>query len=394
MYLQLTPEEERFQYEVHQFLLEQDMGKIIRGFELANSWEEVGEESRQFLQELVQKGWLTISWPKEFGGQGQSNTLLFILMNELGYFEMSPSDFVAGIGSSFIFGPLLMRYGTEEVKRELLPSVAKCEVGFCLGWSEPDSGSDLASVKTRAEDKGDYYLVNGQKTFGTATHFATHQIFLARTNPDVAKHRGLSVMITELKSPGITVRPLRTMGNHRLNEVYFDDVRVPKKYLLGKENEGWRFTVEELDLERMLEPGLIKRILDELVGYVKGTKRNGKLLAKDPLIRQELAELAIEFELANLLFLRIAWILDQGKIPSTEISMEKVFVSELWQRAADLGTRILGLQGVLEEDSKWAPLSGLIARLYQRSVGRTIYMGTSEIQRSIVATTGLGLPRG
>ncbi|MDY7018671.1 MAG: acyl-CoA dehydrogenase family protein [Chloroflexota bacterium] len=366
---------------------------MIRGFELANSCEDVGEVSRQFLQELVQKGWLVISWPKEFGGQEKSNTLLFILMNELSYFEMSPSDFAAGIGSSFIFGPLLMRYGTNQVKRELLPSVAKCEVGFCLGWSEPDSGSDLASVKTRAEDKGDYYLVNGQKTFGTATHFATHQVFLARTNIDVPKHRGLSVMMTELKSPGVTVRPLWTMGNHRLSEVYFDNVKVPKKYLLGKENEGWKFTVEELDLERMLEPGNIKRILDELVGYVKETTRNGELLAGDPLIRQELAELAIEFAIANSLFMRIAWMLDQGKIPSNEISMEKVFVSELWYRAADLGTRILGLEGILEEDSKWARLNGLITRQYQRSIGRTIYMGTSEIQRNIVATRWLGLPR-
>ena len=394
MYLQLTPEEERFQYEVHQFLMEQNIEEVIRGFELANSWEEVGEESRQFLQKLVQKGWLTISWPKEFGGQDKSNALLFILMNELSYFEMSPSDFAAGIGSSFIFGPLLMRYGTNEVKRELLPSVAKCEIGFCLGWSEPDSGSDLASVKTRAEDKGDHYLVNGQKIFGTATHFATHQVFLARTNPNVPKHRGLSVMMTELNSPGITISPLWTMGNHRLNEVYFDNVKVPKKYLLGKENEGWKFTVEELDLERMLEPGNIKRILDELVQYVKGTNRNGKLLAKDPFIRQELAELAIEFEIANLLFMNIASILDEGKIPSNEISMEKVFVSELWYRAADLGTQILGLEGILEEDSKWARFNGLITRQYQRSIGRTIYMGTSEIQRNIVATRRLGLPRG
>jgi hypothetical protein len=394
MYLQLTPEEKRFQNEVHQFLLTQNMEEIIQGFELANSWEEISGESRQFLETLVQKGWLTISWPKEFGGQGASNTLMFILMNELSYFEMSPADFAATIGSCFIFGPLLMRYGSEEVKRDLLPLAAKCEIGFSLGWSEPDAGSDLAAVRTRAEDKGDYYLVNGQKTFGTATHFSTHQVFLARTNPNVPKHRGLSVLMTELNSPGVTVRPIWTMGNHRLSETYFDNVEVPKKYLLGKENEGWRFTVVELDLERMLEPGLVKRILDELVGYVKQTKRNGKFLAEDPLIRQELAELAIEFEVGNLLFMRIAWALDQGKLPSTEISMGKTFVSELWQRAANIGMRILELQGTLEGDSKWARLNGMMSRWYQRSVGRTVYMGTSEVQRNIVATRGLGLPRG
>jgi hypothetical protein len=392
MYLQLTPEERRFQNEVHQFLLEQNIEDVIKGFELANSWEEIGGESRQFLDKLVQKGWLTISWPKEFGGQGASNILSFILNNELSYFEISPPDF-APIAGTYIFGTLLMRYGSEEAKRELLPLAAKCEVGFCLGWSEPDAGSDLAAVTTRAEDKGDYYLVNGQKTFGTASHFSSHQIFLVRTNPDVPKHRGLSVLMADLKSPGVSIRPLWTMGNHRLNETYFDDVKIPKKYLLGKENEGWRFTVVELDLERMLEPGLIKRILDELVGYVKQTKRNGKFLAEDPLIRQELAELAIEFKVANSFFMNIAWALDQGKLPSNEISMEKTFVSELWQRAANTGMRILGLQGTLERDSKWARLNGLTARWYQRSVGRTIYMGTSEIQRNIVATRGLGLPR-
>jgi hypothetical protein len=393
MYFQLTAEEKKFQNEVHQFLQEQNIEEVIRGFELTDSWEGMGEESRKFLNKLAQKGWLILSWPKEFGGQGASNTSSFILNNELSYFEMSPPDF-APFAGTYIFGTLLMRYGNDDLKRELLSLVAKCEIGFSLGWSEPDVGSDLAAVKTRAEDNGDYYLVNGQKTFGTATHFATHHIFLARTNPNVPKHRGLSVLVTELKRPGITIRPLWTMGNHRLNEVYFDNVEVPKKYLLGKENDGWRFTVEELDLERMKEPGIIKRILDELVGYVKQTKRNGKLLAENPLIRQELAELAIEFEVGNLLFMNIAWALDQGKLPSNEISKEKVFVSELEQRAANLGMQILGLYGTLERNSRWARLNGLITRCYQRSVGHTIYMGTSEIQRNIIATRGLGLPRG
>jgi hypothetical protein len=394
MYFQLTPEEKRFQNEVHQFFLERNMEEVNGGFESATYWEEIGEESRRFLNELAQKGWLTLSWPKEFGGQ-EANTLLFILMNELGYFEtsISSSHFPPGI-NSYIVGPLLPRYATEEVQREFLPLMAKGEVRFCIGWSEPDAGSDLAAVKMRAEDKGDYYLVNGQKTFGTATLFSTHQIVLVRTNPNVPKHRGLSVLITDLSSPGVTVCPLLTMGNYKLGEVYYDDVKVPKKYLLGKENEGWRFTVVELDVERVRDTGLVKRILDESAGYVKQTKRNGKLLAEAPLIRQELAELAIEREIGDLLFMNIAWELDQGKLLSDEIAREKTFVGELEQRAANLGMQILGLRGILEQDSKWARLKCSMAKWYQRSVAHTIYMGTSDVQRNIIATRGLGLPRG
>ena len=391
MDFRLTPEEERFREEVHQFLSEQKVEEVIKGLELANSPEEIGEEARQFINRFSQKGWFSLPWPKEYGGKGGSFLQCFILHDELGYFGLGSTDIAL---FNMLFSLLILRNGSEELKREFLPRMAKGEIEAVIGWTEPDAGSDLASITTRAEDKGDYYLVNGQKIFTTSGNHATHQYILARTDPNLPKHKGLSVLIIDLKSPGVIVRPVWCMGKEKLAETFFDDVKVPRKYLLGKENDGWRITIEELDLERMKEVGLIRRLLDELVEYVKRTRRDGKLLASDPLVRQALAQLAIEVEVGEFLFLRIAWMLDRGEWTSVEIAMEKAFVCELEQQAANIGMQILGLPGLLEEGSKGAELGGLITKCYLRSVGRTIYMGTSEIQRNIVAIRGLGLPRG
>lgn len=386
-----TEREEAFRKEVRQFLAQE----LPPGW----SWEEFGgfdtDEAwkfhRAFLDKLARKGWLTLSWPREYGGQERPVMEQLVFVEEMGY-HRAPH---LGMGVTFI-GPALMLHGTEEQRREFLPRISRSEIWFCEGFTEPGAGSDLASLQTRAVLEGDEYVVNGQKTFQTWAHRADYSWLAVRTDPEAPKHRGISVLIVDMDSPGITVRPVLEMtGLHIFNEVFFDEVRVSRERLVGEENRGWYMLMTTLNYERAVfgggagEAASYKRTLEELVNYVRETNRNG-----DPLIRHKLAELAIEVEIARLLAYRVAWMQSQGQVPTFEVSIAKVFGGELCQRLANIGMQILGLLGQLPSHSKWAALRGHMAYLYLGSVATTIGAGTSEIQRNMIALMGLGLPRG
>jgi len=347
-----------------------------------------GPEGRKFIQKFAAKGWLTPNWPREFGGMGASEMVTYIIRDEMAYARV-PSVFVA----AHMAGPTILRVGNEELKKEYLPRIARGEVEFALGYTEPQAGSDLVALKIRAEDKGDFFLINGQKTFNTHCHVADYHWLAARTDFEVPKHKGVSMIIVDLKSPGITIRPLITMAGWRTNEVYYDDVVVPKKSLVGEKNKGFYYLMAALDFERMVPPGLYWRLFDEIVQYAKETVVDGKRLSQKPLIRQKLSQMTVELEVTRLLYYQLAHMLDKGTIPNYQSSMEKMFATEVAQRVANTGMEVMGLCGQLKEGSRWAPLAGRVEHFYRWSVVETVYAGTSEIQRNIIALRGLGLPR-
>jgi len=293
-------------------------------------------------------------------------------------------------------GPSIILYGSEELKKEFLPRIAAGQLCFAIGYTEPEAGSDLASLQTRAVEEGDDFVVNGQKTYTSGAHVAQYVWLACRTDPSVPKHKGISVLIVDLTLPGVTVRPLITMSGGRFNEVFFDNVRVPRRYLVGEKNQGWYITASNLDFERSGIERVTENLLvfEKLVRYVRDARGSGAPLGKDPLVRHRLAEMAIEFQVGRLLSYRVAWLMGQGKVPNYEASMAKVYGSELSQRVTATALQVLGLSGQLAPGSRGAPLRGQLLKAYLSAVSDTIRGGTSEVQRNIIALRGLGLPRG
>ena len=386
-----TPEEESFRQELRDFLKR----------ELPEDWtgslEEEDDASWGFVlgirKKLAGKGWLTMAWPEEYGGRGASHMMQLIFAEEMAYHRAPGRDRFA----TNMLAPVLMIYGTEEQRRHYLPPIARGEVQWCQGYSEPGAGSDLASLQTRAVEDGDDFVINGTKIWTSQAHRADHMMVLTRTDPDAPKHRGISFLLADMNAEGIEVRPIVNMANlHSFNMVTFDNVRVPKGNLVGELNRGWYVGATLLDFERsgVESSAGCRRTLEELVEFAKDNNRNGTPMVDDPLVRHRLADLAVEVEVSRLISYEIAWMQGQGQVPNKEASMGKLFGTELQQRVARTGMSLLGMHGQLEPGSKYAPLQGRIERDYLRSVSASILAGTSEIQRNIIATRGLGLPRG
>jgi hypothetical protein len=351
--------------------------------------------ARAFVRKLGEKGWYALSWPKEYGGQGRPFIDQFILHEEL-LRNLAPAG---GTGLTIV-GPVVMAHGAEEQKREFLPRIARGEIEFNLGYSEPEFGSDLAGLQTRAVEDGDDYVINGQKIWTTVAHLTEYCWLAARTDPQAPKHKGISLFIVDMKTPGITVQPVINMlGVHSFNNVFFDDVRVPKTALVGTRDRGWYALASALDFERTpIYPffsifGQLP-ILEEMAGYAREATHQGQPLAKIPTVRHRLAELRVEIEAGRMMAYRVASMMNQGAVPNYEASMIKFYATELAQRLANLGMQLLGLYGQLEPNSPRNRLRGQWERFYLGSVGATIGAGATEVQRNIVAQRGLGLPRG
>ncbi|MEK7682066.1 MAG: acyl-CoA dehydrogenase family protein [Chloroflexota bacterium] len=389
MDFRFTPEQDAFRKEIHDFLDAELTPEMRR--EMAERPEE-GGFSPEFSRNLARKGLIGVAWPKEYGGKGMGYIERLIYNEEMTYAQ-APVRFHHM--SERQMGPSIILYGTEEQKKEFLPRITAGDLCFCAGYTEPGAGSDLASLQARAVLDGDDFVINGQKTYTSGAHMA-HYIWLAcRTNPDVPKHKGVSVLIVDMQSPGLTVRPLITMSGGRFSEVFFDNVRVPRRNLVGELNQGWYIVASNLDFERSgIERVAANALLFEKLGaYVRTATVNGRRLADDPLVRNRLAETAIEFQVGRLLAYRVAWQMSQGKHPNHEASMSKVFGSELSQRVTAIALQVMGLAGQLGPGSRWAPLDGTFLSPFLGAVSDTIRGGTSEVQRNIIASRGLGLPR-
>jgi 3-oxocholest-4-en-26-oyl-CoA dehydrogenase alpha subunit len=344
----------------------------------------------EFRRKLAQRGWLTISWPKEFGGKAHSYIEQAIFNERMSYYRAPATGIAVGIA-----GPTILMFGTEDNKRQWIPRIAGGEIEMWLGYSEPDAGSDLAAIRTTAVAEGDEFVINGQKVWSTIAHLADYAWLIAKTDPDAHRHHSVSLFIVDNHSPGVAIRPLiNIVGVHSFNEVFFDNVRVPRQNMIGELNMGFYYLMTALDFERlMVDIGGLKRFFEELVGYVQHTERDGAPLGQRPEVRRQLAEIATKIEIAYLFFWRTAEMLDKGQVPSVESSVLKLTTTELSRHLADVTMDILGPYGLLESGSQWTPLRGMAPRGYLDCVSATIGAGTSEIQRSIIATRGLGLPR-
>lgn len=353
--------------------------------------EEGWQAARTMSKKLAQKGWLTIAWPKEYGGLEAPFTEYIVYLEEMNYHRVPGIDM--GIGGVSWVASSLMLFGSEEQKRKHLPRIARAEEFWCTGYSEPGAGSDLAALQCRAIVEGDSWLVNGQKVWTSGAHIADYCWLAARTDANVPKHRGISMFIVDMKTPGITIRPLPNMAGHSsFNEVFFDEVRIPRENLVGEKNSGWHYLVVALDYERASLVGLparVQRNIDELVGFAKQDKAR----AGDQLIRHKLAEATIECQVCRILCYKVAWMQSKGLAPTSESAVAKTLVSELGMRVANTGMQILGLYSQLPTGSRFAQINGIITDSYLDTIGMTIAGGTSEINRNVIATRGLGLPR-
>jgi len=347
------------------------------------------EEGWKFMKtmsrKLGAKGWLSLSWPEEYGGQN-SLFLQNIVYEEMLYHNCPG---INHMGVTFL-APTLVHFGSEEQKRKHLPGIARGEVYWCELLSEPDSGSDLASLKTQAIEDGDYYVVNGQKTWSSGAHLSDGGFALFRTEPGLTRHKGLSYFLVDMKSPGITVNPILNMvGEREFAEVFFDNVRVPKENLVGGKNKGWYVTMATLDFERtalMFYPS-VRGYLEHLSEYIKQTQK-----PFDAVLRYRLAELLAQCEMAKLIHYRAIWMMEKGTIPTYEAAMDKLYNCELAQRASDFGTQVFGNYGGLLPGSKFACLNGWPSFSYLDTISYPIMAGTSEIDRNVIAVKGLDLP--
>jgi alkylation response protein AidB-like acyl-CoA dehydrogenase len=355
--------------------------------------EEFWEEAAEIQAELGERGWLCGAWPVEWGGGGWPRVQQAIF-NEMAAYRRIRGTGNANLGVSTI-GPTIMIYGSDEQKQKFLPMIAKGEIRWSQGYSEPNAGSDLASLQTRAVADGDDYVINGAKIWNHSQH-ADYIFLLTRTDPEVPKHKGITQFILPRHSEGVTVQPiLDAYGQERWTLLTLEDVRLPRSAVVGEVNRGWYQTATSLDFERsqMAWVGQSRRMLEQIIDYAKTTTRNGSTLIKDPFIRDTIGELAVSLEMARWFGYRIAYLQDQGMVPNAEASMSKVFATETQQRIQRLGMTIAGPLGVLSAGSEYAVLDGLFDEEYWSAPGTTLAGGASEIQRNIIATRGLGLPR-
>jgi len=393
----LTAEQIEKKKEYEAFFRE-EMKKAPPGFgEKSNEGNYDSEEGWQFTRymakRLAEKGWLTMAWPKEYGGQDASIMDQVVFNNVMTEFGAPGVD---GFGVR-MFAPTLMLFANEEQKRRLLPPIARAEVVYCQGWSEPDAGSDLASLKTAAVKDGDYYVITGQKVWTTGAHRADHMFCLARTDQNSKRSRGLSVFNIDMRDPGVEVRPIKYLdGSHIYNEVFLNGVRVHESDRIGPEGEGWESTRATMNFERSGSGSFLslKSDVEELMLYLKNTKRGGKFLSDNPAIKRKIAKIYAEAEAGLALSYKIAWNQEtKGLAIDPHFASEsKVYGSEVRQRFYNIGIEALGLFGQLHT-SKWSPLKGKMLHGFHHVLVSTISAGTSEIQRNTIAWSGAELPR-
>lgn len=383
-----TPEDRAFRRRLCEFLDRELTEEIRRQHPLDQG---LGPEGRQFMRKLGAAGFLGIGWPREYGGSGGTVTQEIILSQEFARREAYLPNSVARL----MAGPVILRHGSERMKQEFLPRIAAGEIEFSLGYTEPSAGSDLAALRMRAARDGDHFVISGQKIFNTQSHFADYHWLAARTNADVSRHKGISLFVVDQRAPGITIRPIATLGGERTNAVFYESVRVHESRLVGEQNHGFYYMVEAIEHERlMLSQNIrLRAFLDRLNRYVRETVRDGRPLSQDPAVRRRLAQMEVEFEAALCFEEHALFLLRDGKPIESEGTLSKLVGSELRQRLGYLALDILGSWGRLVQGSKWAPLAGEVERMSRAAVIETIGGGTSEVLRNVVAQRTLQLPR-
>ena len=396
MEFRFTPEEEALRKDFDDFFREEMKNSPPQwgtSMEAIFGIDECWEFHKRTAKKLAAKKWLARPWPREYGGQDASLMEQFIFNDVMGYHRGAGVDHWGII----LLAPTLLFSANDEQKKEHLPPIARAEIFWTQLWSEPGAGSDLASLTTRAVRDGDDYIVSGHKTWTSGGHRADWGFMLARTNPEEKRSRGLSFFLIDMKSPGITLKPILNLeGSHLFNEVFLDDVRVPARNMVGEENQGWVASQMTSNFERSMIQlfSYLTRELEELVEFCKEPKWGGEALAINPLVRNTLAQLAVDIEAGRAFSYSILWEQIKGGLimAAPLAAAAKVLATELVQRFTYAGCQIMGLHGQVKE-SRWAPLQGRFEKEYQLCPGLNMAGGTSEVMRNLICSLGLGLPR-
>jgi len=387
---EFSEEQRAFVEEVEKFLDAHDVPEVM-DVTRENMAQLVDTPPRMaFMTKCAEHGWFGITWPKEYGGQ-EGDGVYEYLLNEALARRGSP-QIGKGVG---IVGKTLIAHGSDKLKQEFLPKILRNEIQFAIGYSEPQAGSDAAAMQLKAVRDGDGWRLNGQKIFTTSAHFADWYWFGARTDPEASKHRGITLFLMPMDDPALTIQPMPTIGDEITNMVFFDNAFVSDEYRVGELNKGFPYIAEALDLERftMFTFSPIEQRMEELCNYVATEERDGKPLRDDPVIRQRIAQLVTQTEVARVLGLRfVSKSIEGGAPPTTEASAYKLYSTELSKRVANATLDILGPGSQLRVHTPDAPLRGRPELSYRYTVIDTIGGGTSEVQKNILARRKLGMP--
>ncbi|MEV6924597.1 acyl-CoA dehydrogenase family protein [Dactylosporangium sp. NPDC051485] len=384
MEFELSAAQQRFRAEVREFLaaLPPSTSAAVHDSGTLHSWD--------VHRAMTERGWLAAAWPVEQGGQGRDPFEMATLNEEFARAGIP----IEGWLISELVAKTLQIVGTEQQRREVIPAILSGAALMSLGYSEPDSGSDVAAARTRAIRDGDGWVIDGQKMFTTMAHEASHVFLLARTNPDVPKHRGLTMFLVPLDAEGVEIRPVPTLGGERTNATFYEGVRVPDSARVGEVDGGWDVMMVALAFERQpAAAGHLLHLVERAVAWARTPGADGHPPIERPEVRAALARAATDLEVSRLMGYRMTWLTARDVLPHTEGSLAKLFSSEALMRAAASFEDVLGADGLLAGHGTGAPADGWIEHEFRHSVVTTIYAGTSEIQRGIIAERHLGLPR-
>jgi alkylation response protein AidB-like acyl-CoA dehydrogenase len=385
MDFRLAPETEAFRAEVRAFIDEHLDDEIITRAHATGTMHDWA-----FHRAICERGYLAAGWPGEVGGLGRSAIDQCLLNQEL-FGSGAPID---GLSIAAMVGATLLVCGTDEQKASVVPRILAGEVMCCLGYSEPDAGSDVAAVATRAARDGDHWVLDGQKMFTTMAHEAHYVFLLARSNPDAPKHKGLTMFLVPMDTKGIEITPVETVGGERTNITFYDAVRVPDTARVGEVDAGWSVMHAALVYERTSANwGEPNHLVESIATWALEPSHDGTRPFDDPTVRATLARASTELEVGRLLLFRAAWLASQGEMPQVEGSMAKLHITETFVRASSELLDVLGPAGLLPGSEPGAVRRGLAEHAFRHAVVTTIYGGSSEVQREIIAGRALGLPR-
>ncbi len=386
MYVDFTPEQERLREQIRSYY--EDLLTPELREELGDTG---GDAYRRTVRQMGRDGWLGVGWPKEYGGQGFTPLEQFIFWDET-YRARAPLPIIP----VNTIGPAIMRFGTDAQKSEYLPKILAGELHFGVGYTEPNAGTDLASLQTRAELDGDHYVVNGQKVFTTHGHDCDYIWLAARTDPDAPKHKGITILLVPTDAPGYTCTPIYTLGGERTNATYYENIRVPVDNVVGPVNGGWSLVTAQLNHERitLATPGTADRLVDEVWQWAAEAPApgGGKMIDRE-WVQLNLARCHAKLEALKLLNWRSAWSLTQGHPRMEEASAVKIMGTEFFIECYRLLQEIVGESGLVASGEPGAMFGGLLEHAYRSAVTLTFGGGVNEVQRDIIAMAGLGLPR-
>ena len=388
MFIDYTPEQKKLQSSLQSYLRELITDDVM---DEVRDTDGGGPLYMQTMAQLGEDGWLGIGWPKEYGGQDRPAIEQFIF-----YDEIQRAGFPLPFLTLLSVGPTLMKYGSEEQKKEILPKILAGKCHFAIGYTEPEAGTDLASLKTKAVLDGDHYVVNGQKIFTSQAEYADYIWLAVRTDPDAPKHKGISMLIVDRNAPGVSITPIKTLASHRTNTTYYEDVRVPASMLVAGEGRGWKLITNQLNHERiaLVTPGPVKRFVDETIEWAENTTLpDGRRVIDQEWVQVNLAKALTKVEAVRLFSWRQACHIDQERLNPAEASTVKVFGSESFVDIYSLLLEVIGPQGALKRGSAGAFIRGRMEQFYRATLVLTFGGGVNEVQRDIICMAGLGMPR-